>query len=225
MTGVAIGNGNDNENDDGNGNIAANNNGNLNGNGGQGDGQFMIVGAYGACVSISDTAFTILFIYLLEFLLGILLHFALSRFIFPEASEWTTYMKAGGPVFVFVAPILQMVHNTFGDPENQSRFEIRVMSRGALLGSHTKEAILDSGASANITNSLNYICDASVDNSYSLVGVNGHGSTISLAHIRGFGTCFCAGKPLMENRLSFSSASTTTTKPLVTTHTTCPALH
>ena len=86
MTGVAASNGNDNGNGDGNGNAATNSNANfiLKGNGGQGDGRFMVIGAHGAFVSNLDTAFATTFIYLLEFLLGFLIHFAFSRFVFPE---------------------------------------------------------------------------------------------------------------------------------------------
>lgn len=163
------------------------------------NGRFMIIGAHcGAFVSNSDTAFTSTFIYLLEFLLGFLLHFAFSRFVFSEIrmddihEGWRPGVRLCGADF-------ENGTQHFRRPGKPVTIrEIRATSRiGALFGSHTKEAILDSGASANIANSLNYIRGACVDTSYSLVGVNGHGSKISCSHSF-FLTYFCAGKPLME---------------------------
>ena len=190
------------------------------------NGRFMIIGAHcGAFVSNSDTAFTSTFIYLLEFLLGFLLHFAFSRFVFSEIrmddihEGWRPGVRLCGADF-------ENGTQHFRRPGKPVTIrEIRATSRiGALFGSHTKEAILASGASANINNSVNYIRGASDDTFHSLTSELMVMGLKYLAHIRAFWTCFCVGKPLMESRLSFSLVSTKTTKPMVTSHTTCPAL-
>ena len=51
-----------------------------------------------------------------------------------------------------------------------------------LFGSTSKEAILDTGASEHVTNWIGYMSDATADNSFSLVGVNGTDSQMTCSY-------------------------------------------
>ena len=118
------------------------------------------------------TIATVLF-WTIELALFALVHFMMSKF--------SGGADLGTMVLVFVAPIItyghMKVHNCY------SARQIRVNSAlKGLFGTPSMDAMLDTGASAHVTNTMSYMSNATADNSFSLVGVNGADSQMTCSY-------------------------------------------
>ena len=167
---VVNNNNNNNNNNAGSGN---NNNNNNNGNGnGNGNGQILVVGGMASVVDGLPTITTALF-WTIELALFALVHLMMSKF--SGGADLSTM------VLVFVAPIITYGHMKVQNGYSARQIRVNSVLKG-LLGTTSMDAILDTGASAHVTNTMSYMSNATADNSFSLVGVNGADSQMTCSY-------------------------------------------
>jgi hypothetical protein len=84
-------------------------------------------------------------------------------------------------VLLFVAPIITYGHMKVHNSYSARQICVNSVLKG-LFGTTSMDAILDNGASAHVTNTLSYMSNATADNSFLLVGVNGADSQMTCSY-------------------------------------------
>jgi hypothetical protein len=109
----------------------------------------------------------------IELALFALVHLMMSKF--SGGADLSTM------VLVFVAPIITYGHMKVQNGYSARQIRVNSVLKG-LLGTTSMDAILDTGASAHVTNTMSYMSNATADNSFSLVGVNGADSQMTCSY-------------------------------------------
>ena len=84
-------------------------------------------------------------------------------------------------VLAFVSPIITYGHMKVQNGYSARQIRVNSVLKG-LFGKTSMEAILDTGASAHVLNTMKYMTNATADNSFSLVGVNGADSQMTCSY-------------------------------------------
>ena len=140
---------------------------------GNGNGQIVVVGGMASVIDGLPTITTILS-WVIEIALVALVHFMMKKF--SGGADLNT------TVLAFVAPIITYGHMKVQNGYSARQIRVNSVLKG-LFGKTSMEAILDTGASAHVLNTMKYMTNATADNSFTLIGVNGADSQM---------TCSCA---------------------------------
>ena len=84
-------------------------------------------------------------------------------------------------VLLFVAPIIAYGHMKVQNSYSARQICVNSVLKG-LFGTTPMDAIRDTDASAHVTNTLSYMSNATADNPFSLVGVNGADSQMTCSY-------------------------------------------
>ena len=84
-------------------------------------------------------------------------------------------------VLAFVAPIITYGHMKVQNGYSARQIRVNPVLKG-LFGTTSMDAILDTGASAHVTNTMKYMSNAQADNSFTLIGVNGADSQMTCSY-------------------------------------------
>ena len=105
-------------------------------------------------------------------------------------------------VLAFVSPIITYGHMKVQNGYSARQIRVNSVLKG-LFGKTSMEAILDTGASAHVLNTMKYMTNATADNYFSLVGVNGADSQVTCSYAGYFDIYLSAktfdGRPIVVN--------------------------